>query len=164
MKSRNTRRKFGQNYLKDPAILIQMGIAIDPKKSENILEIGPGLGALTDQLNLEGVNIVGIDIDEENINYLKKKFHGPAQFNFISETIETKDLAMAHSIVQICFVIPNFLGGLIVAAFADMISVKQMYMYAGIVFCFTAIFRIFLSSTRDFYNLQAREIERELID
>ena len=87
MKSRNTRRKFGQNYLKDPAILIQMGVAIDPKKSENILEIGPGLGALTNQLNLEGVNIVGIDIDEENINYLKKKFHGPAQFNFIKEDI-----------------------------------------------------------------------------
>ena len=42
MKSRDTRRKFGQNYLKDPATLIQMGGAIDPKKSENILEIGPG--------------------------------------------------------------------------------------------------------------------------
>ena len=87
MKSRNTRRKFGQNYLKDPAILIQMGGAIDPKKSENILEIGPGREALTDQLNLEGVNIVGIDIDEENINYLKKKFHGPAQFYFVKENI-----------------------------------------------------------------------------
>ena len=73
MKSRDTRRKFGQNYLKDPAILIQMGGAINPKKSENILEIGPGLGALTNQINLEGVNIVGIDIDEENINYLIKK-------------------------------------------------------------------------------------------
>ena len=87
MKSRDTRRKFGQNYLKDPAILIQMGGAINPKKSENILEIGPGLGALTNQINLEGVNIVGIDIDEENINYLKKKFHGPARFNFVKENI-----------------------------------------------------------------------------
>ena len=67
MKSRDTRRKFGQNYLKDPAILIHMGGAINPKKSDNILEIGPGLGALTNQINLEGVNIVGIDIDEENI-------------------------------------------------------------------------------------------------
>ena len=65
MKSRDTRRKFGQNYLKDPAILIQMGGAINPKKSENILEIGPGLGALTNQINLEGVNIVGIDIKPE---------------------------------------------------------------------------------------------------
>ena len=64
-----------------------MGGAINPKKSENILEIGPGLGALTNQINLEGVNIVGIDIDEENINYLKNKFHGPAQFNFIKEDI-----------------------------------------------------------------------------
>ena len=37
MKSRDTRRKFGQNYLKDSAILIQMGGAINPKKYENIL-------------------------------------------------------------------------------------------------------------------------------
>ena len=53
MKSRDTRRKFGQNYLKDPAVLIQMGGAINPKKYENILEIGPGLGALTNQVHLK---------------------------------------------------------------------------------------------------------------
>ncbi len=88
----------------------------------------------------------------------------PAQFNFISETIETKDLAMAHSIVQICFVIPNFLGGLVVALFADMVSVRQMYMYSGIAFCLIAFFRVFLSSTRDFYSLKTNQIERELID
>tara|TARA_B100000609_G_scaffold36599_1_gene27265 strand:+ start:123 stop:374 length:252 start_codon:yes stop_codon:yes gene_type:complete len=77
MKSRNTRRKFGQNYLKDPAILIQMGGAINPKKSENILEIGPGLGALTNQINLEGVNIVGIDIDGRKYKLLKKEISWP---------------------------------------------------------------------------------------
>ena len=31
MKSRNTRRKFGQNYLKDPAILINKVLAANPK-------------------------------------------------------------------------------------------------------------------------------------
>lgn len=88
----------------------------------------------------------------------------PAQFNFISETIETKDLAMAHSIVQICFVIPNFLGGLVVALFADMLPVKQFYTYAGTVFCLVAFLRIFLSSTHKFYKFQTKEIQRELVD
>ena len=100
MKSRDTRRKFGQNYLKDPAILIQMGGAINPKKSENILEIGPGLGALTNQINLEGVNIVGIDIDEENINYLIKKFHGPARFSFVNSIIFLTTLKTINNIWQ----------------------------------------------------------------
>ena len=31
MSSRDTRRKFGQNYLKDQAILFEMGEAINPK-------------------------------------------------------------------------------------------------------------------------------------
>ena len=74
----------------------------------------------------------------------------PAQFNFISETIETRDLAMAHSIVQICFVIPNSLGGLVVALFADMVSVRQMYMYSGIAFCLIALLESFFQPQETF--------------
>ena len=63
MSSRDLRRKYGQNYLKDKAILFEMGQAIAPKEYDNFIEIGPGLGALTDQINIEKINITCIEID-----------------------------------------------------------------------------------------------------
>jgi 16S rRNA (adenine1518-N6/adenine1519-N6)-dimethyltransferase len=87
MNSRDIRRKYGQNYLTDPAILFEMDEAISPKGFDNFIEIGPGHGALTNQLNRKNVHIIGIDIDSKNIELLKKKFTGPANFKFINEDI-----------------------------------------------------------------------------
>ena len=87
MSSRDLRRKYGQNYLKDKAILFEMGEAIAPKEHDNFIEIGPGLGALTDQINIEKINITCIEIDTKNIEYLRKKYYGPASFKFINEDI-----------------------------------------------------------------------------
>ena len=63
MQSRDIRRKFGQNYLSDPAIIFEMGQAISPKKQDYFFEIGPGMGALTNVLNIDGVNVKALDID-----------------------------------------------------------------------------------------------------
>ena len=87
MSSRDTRRKFGQNYLSDPAIIFEMGQSISAKKDNKFLEIGPGMGALTDTINLESVDIKAIDIDSKNIEYLSKKYNGPAKFEFINDDI-----------------------------------------------------------------------------
>ena len=51
MRSRDIRRKYGQNYLTDKSVLFKMADAISPTSSDNFLEIGPGLGALTEQIN-----------------------------------------------------------------------------------------------------------------
>ncbi|MBL32779.1 MAG: ribosomal RNA small subunit methyltransferase A [Gammaproteobacteria bacterium] len=87
MNSRDLRRKYGQNYLKDKAILFEMGEAIAPREHDNFIEIGPGLGALTDQINIEKINVTCIEIDAKNIEYLRKKYDGPASFKFINENI-----------------------------------------------------------------------------
>lgn len=87
MTSRDIRRKFGQNYLKDISILLKMADVISPSSSDNFLEIGPGHGALTEQLNREKISIIGVDIDKNNIEILKNKFTGPANFKFIADDI-----------------------------------------------------------------------------
>ena len=83
MSSRDIRRKFGQNYLTDQSVLYKMAEAISPASLDNFLEIGPGHGALTEQINIENINITAVDIDPENIKKLKKKFEGPASFEFL---------------------------------------------------------------------------------
>ena len=102
MSSRDIRRKYGQNYLIDPAILFEMGEVISPNDSDNFIEIGPGIGALTNQINTENINITAIDIDADNIETLKNKFKGPANFNFINEDIlkfKLEDLKVEKRIV-----------------------------------------------------------------
>ena len=87
MISRDIRRKFGQNYLSDPAIIFEMGQAISPQTNSNFFEIGPGMGALTNVLNQDGVFIKAVDIDKNNIDYLSKQFTGPAEFEFFQGDI-----------------------------------------------------------------------------
>jgi len=87
MISRDIRRKFGQNYLSDPAIIFEMGQAISPQANSNFFEIGPGTGALTNALNQDHISIKAIDIDQNNIDYLSKQFTGPAKFEFFQGDI-----------------------------------------------------------------------------
>jgi len=87
MISRDIRRKFGQNYLSDPAIIFEMGQAISPQANSNFFEIGPGMGALTNALNKDSISIKAIDIDQNNIDYLSKQFTGPAKFEFFQGDI-----------------------------------------------------------------------------
>ena len=44
------RKRFGQNFLKDSAVLYAIIDAIAPRETDCMLEIGPGLGAMTEKL------------------------------------------------------------------------------------------------------------------
>tara|TARA_B100001250_G_scaffold414430_1_gene452778 strand:+ start:2242 stop:3009 length:768 start_codon:yes stop_codon:yes gene_type:complete len=119
MSSRDIRRKYGQNYLKDPAVLFEMGEAISPNDFDNFIEIGPGLGALTNQINKENVNIVGIDIDEGNIKALKTKFKGPANFQFLNEDILKFKLESSGSSFRIIGNLPYNISTQIILNYVD---------------------------------------------
>ena len=68
MSSRSIRRKYGQNYLVDKAILFEMANHVSAKENDSFIEIGPGMGALTDLININNVNVTAIDIDENNVD------------------------------------------------------------------------------------------------
>ena len=87
MDKRDIRRKFGQNYLSDPAIIFEMGQSVSPYFGDQFLEVGPGMGALTKILNKSGIKVKAIDVDRENIEYLSKNLNGPAEFNFVNDDI-----------------------------------------------------------------------------
>ena len=57
------RKRFGQNFLVDPAIVRRIVAAIDPRSDDRLIEIGPGLAALTDTL-LEHVETIWEQPDE----------------------------------------------------------------------------------------------------
>ena len=71
--SHQARKRFGQNFLVDDQIVNRIVATISPKKSDNIVEIGPGKGALTFPLlqNLDHLSV--IEIDRDLISLLKLK-------------------------------------------------------------------------------------------
>ncbi len=62
---------YGQNFLKNEAILEKIAEAITTKENDLIIEIGPGMGALTKKLKEKGSFLIGYEIDERMNEYLK---------------------------------------------------------------------------------------------
>jgi len=59
------RKRFGQNFLIDDGVISGIVSAIAPRRSDNLVEIGPGLGALTGPLldRLDRLHVIEIDRD-----------------------------------------------------------------------------------------------------
>ena len=59
------RKRFGQNFLHDTSIIRQIVDSIHLSRTDNLLEIGPGLGALTEVLlsEVDGMAVIELDKD-----------------------------------------------------------------------------------------------------
>ena len=67
------RRKWGQNFLADTNLLDKIAKTIEPKTGDNVLEIGPGEGALTERIFPYVNSMVVVEIDPLLIKELKNK-------------------------------------------------------------------------------------------
>ena len=83
----NLKKKYGQNFLIDRNILNKISSLIGRKK-QNIIEIGPGNGALTDFiLRFEPKSIKLIEIDKDLIMKLESKFSKNSYIEIIQNDI-----------------------------------------------------------------------------
>ena len=72
------RKRFGQNFLHDPYFVRSCIDAIAPRPDDNMVEIGPGLGALTEPLLQTVKHLHVVEIDRDLIARLRQK-HDPQQ-------------------------------------------------------------------------------------
>ena len=72
------RKRFGQNFLSDSAIIRQIIAAINPQPGEHVVEVGPGLGAITVPLQAACGHLHVVEIDRDLIARLKQTW-SPAQ-------------------------------------------------------------------------------------
>ncbi|MBA3755293.1 MAG: 16S rRNA (adenine(1518)-N(6)/adenine(1519)-N(6))-dimethyltransferase RsmA [Nitrosomonas sp.] len=70
----NPRKRFGQNFLIDQQIIAQIIAEIYPQKHDQIIEIGPGLGALTKPLLQVVDHLNVVEIDRDIVDKLNKEF------------------------------------------------------------------------------------------
>lgn len=66
------RKRFGQNFLIDENVIDSCVAVFNPKQGERVIEIGPGLGALTVQLISQLKKLEVIELDRDIIPKLQK--------------------------------------------------------------------------------------------
>ena len=74
MHGHRPRKRFGQNFLADSQYVARIVAAVDPRRGDNVVEIGPGLGALTGELIARAGGIAAIEIDRDLAARLADRF------------------------------------------------------------------------------------------
>ena len=69
----SAKKKFGQNFIIDPSIVTKIAKNCGANSRSVIIEIGPGLGALSEQLAKVGRRVDCYEIDRDMVNVLKNE-------------------------------------------------------------------------------------------
>lgn len=69
MLKHQTRKRFGQHFLNDQGVIEQIIHWVHPQKTDQLIEIGPGRGALTEPLLQRGFSLSLIELDRDLITF-----------------------------------------------------------------------------------------------
>jgi 16S rRNA (adenine1518-N6/adenine1519-N6)-dimethyltransferase len=86
------KKKFGQNFLIDQNILSGIVSKAEINKNVNVIEIGPGIGSLTEHLLENANHVISYEIDNTLIPILTKQFAEYNNFTLINEDILKADI------------------------------------------------------------------------
>lgn len=94
--SHRARKRFGQNFLTDDQVIMQILSLCHPTASDHFVEIGPGLGALTFNLLNKVKQLHAIEVDRDLAQILTEKTSAPpydtASFTLINQDVLTLDI------------------------------------------------------------------------
>jgi 16S rRNA (adenine1518-N6/adenine1519-N6)-dimethyltransferase len=82
--SHRPRKRFGQNFLHDPAVIGRILDCIDPRPGQHLIEIGPGQGALTVGLLQRAGEIDAIELDRDLLEPLTRRCAGMGELHLHS--------------------------------------------------------------------------------
>ena len=81
------KKALGQNFISDPQIISAIADASGAGKTDIVVEIGPGLGALTCELAERAEKVFAVELDTSVIPFLKGNLAGAQNVEIINEDI-----------------------------------------------------------------------------
>jgi 16S rRNA (adenine1518-N6/adenine1519-N6)-dimethyltransferase len=99
------RRRFGQHFLDSPGIVAKIVSAIDPQPGETLVEIGPGLGALTGPLLSRLPHLHAVEIDRDIVARLRER-HPPERLTVHAGDVLEFDFASLPAPLRIAGNLP----------------------------------------------------------
>lgn len=104
------KKSLGQNFLIDDKIIDF--IASHANSDDEVLEIGPGLGFVTEQLVENAFRVVALEIDKDAINVLNKNLGSKTNFHLIEQDVlktNIDDLPFEHEKIKVIANIPYYI-------------------------------------------------------
>lgn len=86
-------KKFGQNFLIDPRVLDKIIQAAEITEDDCVLEIGPGIGTMTQHLACAAGKVIAVEIDRALIPILEDTLDGFDNVKVINDDIMKVDIA-----------------------------------------------------------------------
>lgn len=80
-------KSLGQNFLMNDEVINQTIEVADITKEDLVIEIGPGLGILTQELLERAKKVIAIELDNRMVNILKERFSLYQNFEIIPEDV-----------------------------------------------------------------------------
>lgn len=74
MEKVRAKKALGQHFLTDRSIARRIADTVDGAPNGNVLEVGPGMGILTECLLEKGCHVLAAEIDPESVEYLLGHF------------------------------------------------------------------------------------------
>lgn len=87
------KKSLGQNFLTEPNILRKIVQTADITASDNVIEVGPGIGALTEQLAQHAQEVLAVEVDDRLIPVLQDTLSEYDNIGIVNQDILKVDLA-----------------------------------------------------------------------
>jgi len=102
------KKGLGQNFLVDPAHRERIVAAANLTSDDVVLEIGPGLGVLTELLAAQAGRVIAVELDDRLIPYLREQFAAQPHVTIVHEDILKLDIGYwVSGIGRAQYPIPN---------------------------------------------------------
>ena len=94
----SAKKRYGQNFLIEPRVLKKIIEGASITKEDTVLEIGPGIGTMTQALCEAAGRVIAVEIDRDMIPLLEENLAGYDNYEIINDDILKVDLgALAES-------------------------------------------------------------------
>ena len=113
------KKNLGQNFLIDEEILNKITANAEIKSNDFILEIGPGVGFLTEKLSEKARLVLAVEKDFKMVEFLRKKFKNVKNVKIIHTDILSYDLALMTKDYKIVANLPYNISSPVIKKFLE---------------------------------------------
>jgi len=122
------KKKLGQHFLHDQNVIARIVKFINPKPGDNILEIGPGLGALTVQILPQAKHMLAIELDKDVIPRLQNQCAQLGDLKVYNQDFLKTDLSQFPTPIRLIGNLPyNISTPILFKAIDNIDSIKDMH-------------------------------------
>lgn len=115
----NTKKSLGQHWLHDLDVLEAIADAANVAEGDDVLEIGPGLGTLTDVLAKRRANVLALEFDQDLISKLEKKYSNTQLVKIEQGDVRTYDYSKMPKGYKIVANIPYYLTSNLIRSISE---------------------------------------------